>query len=85
MKTKKLTWLKPGKYQHYKGGLYQLIGVARHSETFEELVIYRALYKSEDFGENALWARPLKMFLGTVVVDGKKIPRFKYLGENKGL
>jgi hypothetical protein len=62
-----------GKYRHYKGGEYQILGVAKHSETLEELVIY-----SHD-GE--LWARPLKMFLEEVEFKGKKLPRFEYLGE----
>lgn len=68
--------LKLGKYEHYKGKRYEVIGVARHSETLEELVIYRALY-----GRYDLWARPLKMFLEKVVVNGKKVPRFKYVGK----
>jgi cyclomaltodextrinase / maltogenic alpha-amylase / neopullulanase len=68
--------IKLGKYRHYKGNLYEVIGVARHSETLEELVIYRALYDSPEFGKNALWARPKKMFLEDVLVDGKKVPRF---------
>ncbi len=67
----------PGKYQHYKGKCYEVIGVARDSETLEELVIYRALYDSEEFGRNALWARPKKMFLEKVHVDGKEVPRFR--------
>ena len=72
--------IKFGKYEHYKGKQYEVIGLARHSETSEELVIYKALYDSEEFGKNALWARPKKMFLETVNVNGKEIPRFKYLG-----
>ncbi len=72
--------IKLGKYEHSKKGTqYEVIGVGRHSETLEELVIYKALYKSE-FGEGALWVRPAKMFLETVEVDGKMVPRFKYLG-----
>jgi hypothetical protein len=67
--------LKPGKYQHYKGKQYEVIGVAKHSETLEELVIYKALYQLE--GEN-LWARPLKMFAENIVFEGKEIPRFKF-------
>ena len=63
-----------GKYEHYKGNQYEVIGVAKHSETLEELVVYRALY-----GEHGLWVRPLKMFLETVEIDGKKIPRFKFI------
>jgi len=63
--------LKLGKYKHYKGGEYSVIGVAKHSETLEDLVVYKALY-----GEELIWVRPLKMFLEEVEVDGKKIPRF---------
>lgn len=67
--------LKLGKYRHYKGKEYIAIGVARHSETLEELIVYRALY-----GNRALWARPLKMFWEKVEVRGKKMPRFKFIG-----
>lgn len=74
-----MTDLKLGKYQHYKGKFYEVIGVARHSETLDELVVYRALYDSEEFGKNALWVRPKKMFLEKVIVEGKKTPRFKYV------
>ena len=69
--------LKPGKYRHYKGKLYEVIGVGRHSETKEELVFYRALYEDKEFGNNALWARPLGMFLNKVVVDGRQVSRFE--------
>lgn len=68
--------LKLGKYRHYKGNNYEVIGVARHSETKEELVVYRALY-----GEFDLWVRPLKMFLENVEVGGKTMSRFEYIGE----
>ena len=68
--------LKPGKYVHYKGNFYEVLGVALHSETMEELVVYRALY-----GERGLWARPKAMFCETVNVAGKTVPRFRYLGE----
>jgi len=71
--------VKLGKYQHYKGKFYEVIGIARHSETLEEFVVYKALYNSEEFGENALWIRPLSMFLEIIEIDGKKIPRFRYL------
>ena len=74
-----MTELKPGKYKHYKGKEYEVIGLAHHSETLQELVIYKALYDSEEFGTNALWARPKSMFLGTVTINGKEIPRFKYV------
>ena len=70
--------LKLGRYQHYKGEFYEVIGTARHSETLEELVVYKALYDSE-FGNNALWARPKKMFLETVNIDGKDVPRFRFV------
>ena len=65
-----------GKYRHYKGNLYEVIGVARHSETLEEMVVYRALY-----GEGGLWVRPLGMFLENVTIDGKSVPRFAYVNE----
>jgi len=68
-----------GKYQHYKGQYYEVLGVAHHSETLEELVVYRALYSSKEFGENALWVRPKKMFLEKVMVNGKKISRFEFI------
>ena len=61
----------PGVYRHYKGQRYQVLGTARHSETLEELVVYRALY-----GERGLWVRPAGMFGQTVLVDGRPVPRF---------
>lgn len=67
--------VKTGNYRHYKGGEYEVIGVAKHSETLEELVVYRALYD-----EHQIWVRPLEMFLGEVEVDGKRIPRFSFVG-----
>ena len=69
----------PGIYQHYKGNHYKVLGVGHHSETLEELVIYEALYTSQDFGKNALWVRPVKMFVEEVEVNGKKVPRFTYM------
>ena len=68
--------LKPGKYQHYKGQYYEVIGTARHSETEEELVVYRALY-----GARGLWVRPLNMFCESVNVGAESVPRFAYVGE----
>jgi hypothetical protein len=68
--------LKPGIYKHYKGNTYEVIGVARNSETLEQFVVYKALYQKE--GEN-LWIRPLTMFLEKVLVQGKEIPRFSPL------
>lgn len=72
----------PGKYQHYKGKYYEVIGTVRHSETLEELVLYRALYESPDFDPDALWVRPKSMFLENVIVDGVEMPRFKYISNH---
>ncbi|MBO5362850.1 MAG: DUF1653 domain-containing protein [Clostridia bacterium] len=63
--------IKPGIYKHFKGGRYEVIGIARHSETEEELVVYRALY-----GDGALWARPLSMWNERVSYQGKTVLRF---------
>ena len=68
--------IKLGKYRHFKGNLYEVIGVARHSETLEEMVVYRALY-----GEGGLWVRPAEMFSDTVSRDGEEIKRFEFLGD----
>lgn len=61
----------PGRYRHYKGNLYEVVGTARHSETLEPLTLYRALY-----GERGLWVRPAAMFNEDVVIDGVAQPRF---------
>ncbi len=61
-----------GRYRHYKGGEYEVIGVVRHSESLEPLVLYRALY-----GESGTWVRPFGMFLETVEVNGQHQPRFQ--------
>ena len=73
--------LKLGRYKHYKGGEYEVIGVGRHSETLEEVVVYKALYDSKEFGKNSLWVRPKSMFESDVEVNGKIMKRFEYLGE----
>lgn len=70
--------LKLGKYRHFKGMEYRVIGVAKHSETLEDLVVYEALYNNP---QSKLWVRPLKMFLETVTRDGKTFKRFEYIGE----
>lgn len=76
-----MTKVKLGKYKHYKGNFYEVIGVAKHSETKEELVIYKGLYEDEEFGKNPTWARPTKIFLEKVEVNGKEIPRFEFVNE----
>ncbi len=68
--------IKPGRYRHFKGGEYQVIGLAKHSETGEPMVVYRALY-----GEGGLWVRPEAMFLDTLERDGKVFKRFEFIGE----
>ena len=64
-----------GRYRHYKGNEYTVLGVARHSETLEEMVVYRALY-----GEGGLWVRPAKMFFENITRDGVTQPRFRLTG-----
>lgn len=66
--------IRPGRYRHFKGNEYTVLGVALHSETKEELVVYRP-----EYGEKALWARPKQMFLETVEVDGRIVSRFAYI------
>lgn len=63
-----------GKYKHFKGAEYEVIGVAQHSESLEKLVVYRPLY-----GEGGMWVRPLAMFFDMKEKDGKQVPRFKFL------
>lgn len=69
--------VKKGKYRHFKGKEYEVVDIARHSETLEEVVIYKALYEG-DYPYGSLWVRPLKMFLETVTHEGKQVPRFRY-------
>lgn len=66
--------IQPGRYRHYKGKEYEVIGVAKHSETEEDLVVYRALYG--DFG---LWVRPAKMFREKIEIEGKLVFRFEWI------
>ncbi len=70
-----MTTISPGRYRHYKGNEYTVLGVARHSETQEELVVYR-----QEYGDHDLWVRPKQMFLETVQVGGQAVPRFRYIG-----
>ncbi len=67
---------RPGRYRHYKGGEYRVIGLARHSETLEPVVVYQALY-----GERGLWVRPQAMFVETIVHQGRTEPRFCFIGD----
>ena len=70
--------IKPGRYRHFKGREYEVIGVAKHSETLEEMVVYRRLY-----GEHGLWVRPASMWEETVERDGKTYKRFTYIGDEE--
>ena len=67
--------IRPGRYRHYKGNEYTVLGVARHSETLEELVVYR-----QEYGEHGLWVRPAAMFARMVTVNGQAVPRFQFVG-----
>jgi len=69
--------LRPGRYRHYKGNDYTVLGVARHSETLEEFVVYR-----QEYGDCGLWIRPAAMFSETVIVDGEPVVRFRHLGND---
>lgn len=68
--------IKLGKYRHYKGNEYTVIGIGRHSETLEDMVIYRA-----EYGDGDIWVRPLDMWFDTVIKDGEKMQRFTFIGE----
>ena len=70
-----MTSIPTGRYRHYKGNEYTVLGVTRHSESLEELVLYR-----QEYGDHGLWVRPKEMFSETVTVDGQDVPRFQYLG-----
>lgn len=71
--------LKSGIYKHYSGKEYQFIGIAKHSETLEELVVYKSLY-----GDGQLWVRPLKMFVEDVEINGQKVSRFQHVDDSHG-
>jgi hypothetical protein len=66
-----MTAIQPGRYRHYKGKEYTVIGVARHSESHDELVVYQ-----QEYGDHGLWVRPMTMFMETVDVEGRQVPRF---------
>ena len=69
--------IKTGVYEHFKGKRYRVLGVAKHSETLEDFVVYRALYDNE---VSKLWVRPVEIFKDTVELNGKKVLRYKYIG-----
>ncbi len=71
--------IKKGIYRHYKGGLYEVLGVAVHSETLEELVLYKSLYDSDKYPKGTVWARPKEMFLDYIDKGEKKLKRFEFL------
>ncbi|WP_299871471.1 DUF1653 domain-containing protein [uncultured Cocleimonas sp.] len=75
-----MTTIKLGKYRHFKGGEYEVVGVAKHSESLDVMVIYKPLYPLED-GELETWVRPIEMFFDTKQHEGKEVLRFTYLGE----
>ena len=68
--------IKPGRYRHYKGGEYEVLGIAKHSETEEDFVVYRQLYGAGDW-----WIRPKGMFAEQIFIDGQAVPRFQPLEE----
>ncbi len=72
-----MTAVRPGRYRHYKGNEYTVLGLARHSETLEELVVYR-----QEYGDHGLWVRPRQMFSEAVKVEGRDVPRFQPLGSS---
>lgn len=70
--------IQKGIYEHFKGKRYEVIDIARHSETMEVMVVYKALYKG-NYPEGSLWVRPLSMFQETVTANGKEVPRFRFI------
>lgn len=74
--------IKKGIYRHYKGNLYEVIGMVRHSETSEELVLYKALYETR-FGKDSLWVRPAYMFTENIFYQGAEMPRFRYIEDSQ--
>jgi hypothetical protein len=65
------------KYKHYKGNEYEIIAFALDSDTLEEVVVYKGLYNSKEFGKNSIWVRPKKEFFEKIIIDGKEFERFK--------
>lgn len=75
--------MKLGVYKHYKWKLYEVIYIARRTETLEEMVVYKALYNSDEFWNNAVWVRPKNMFLENIEFEWMVIPRFEYIWNKK--
>lgn len=73
--------IKLGLYRHYKGKEYQVIGIGTQTESREIMVVYKHLYDTPGYDENALWVRPYEMFVENVMVNGKEVPRFEYIDE----
>ncbi len=72
--------IKLGKYRHFKGKLYEVLGIARNSEAPEqEFVVYKALYEDDKFGKGQIWIRPKEMFIETIIVNGKEVSRFEFV------
>lgn len=71
--------IRKGRYRHFKGNLYEVLDIARHSETQEEYVVYRALY-----GEHGLWVRPAAMFSEIIERDGRRLARFEFIADDAG-
>ena len=76
IKENDMNEIKLGKYRHFKGNEYEVLGIAKHSETLEPMVVYKALY-----GDGGLWVRPAAMWDETITRDGKTFKRFQYIGE----
>lgn len=70
-------------YRHYKWKLYEVMYVAKHTETLEELVVYKAMYDSDQFWNNAIWVRPKNMFLENIEFEWRVVPRFEYIWNKK--
>lgn len=71
-----------GKYRHYKGNFYEVLGIGRHTETKEEFIVYKQLYDGLEFPIGSIWIRPREMFFEEVEVSGQKTLRFKFIGQD---
>ena len=76
-----MTEFKLGKYQHFKGGVCEVLGIAKNSETLEEFVVYIHFDSVKGEKEGSMWIRPKKMFLENVIFEGQKVPRFKFINK----